>query len=292
MKYDLSWNDESGSIEVRFPYDMVQDLPELDDDTPIVQWMREDLGIESKFDGNYLHHFGFDVGLYQELQDGIVTHSARLPCYTMATCDNCDGNGKRDPVFGDEDCIICEGTGDMRVIQWDKLLIMRANLKLLFEALNAWEYSSGIAAEQPDMAINLSVIKPGMEASNMSVPFCDGLCQWLVAISENKWTMLDEVVTAMTRAWDIMSKGRDYDKYYIRAFCEQGRLIMDVPGNATGIYMGTGSFGAGYGTMYSHNMDTGLQQLSILAGLAKLHDLYRKATTDIGIELMIDKEDK
>lgn len=290
MKYDLAWDGESGSIEVSFPVDVIECLPKLTDDTPVVRWLREDLGIETAFDGEYCHSFGFDVGIYQEVHYKTITYKAKLPRYIMGECPSCNGKGKRHPIFGDEPCIICEGSGETATAQWNKILVLRANLKLLFEALNLREYTSGKAAESPDMRIKLSVLKPDMDSSNMHIPFSDPLLSWLESISENKRIILDEVVAAMINAFDRMSKMRDFYKHSFQAYCENGRLIMNIPGNATGIYMG--GFVGTHGEMYSHNMDSGVQQLTILAGLSKLYGMHKEATTDIGLELLSEEVKK
>lgn len=279
MKYDLAWDDQLGSIEIVCAYDMVEHLPKLTNNSPIVQDLRTELNINTNFDGEYGHSFGFDVGIYQEIQHGTLTYKARLPRYTMGTCDLCNGKGKRDPTFGDEDCFVCEGSGEAAKTQWKKILVLRANLKLLLDVFAFNEYAPGHGYEKPDMRIKLCVNKPAMDSSSIMIPFGGPLLLWLQSISVNKRIGLDEVVEVMTKAWDIMSKIREYDKYSIEAYCENGRLIMNIPGNAAGIYLGTGSFGAEDGTMFDHNMDTGVQQLTILAGLAQLHSMYREATT-------------
>ncbi len=284
MKYDLTWRKGTGRIEIAFPLDMAEYLPKLDNDTPIVRWLREDLEIDSEFNGEYLNGFGFGNGLYRELSKGMIIYSPRLPRYKMETCSNCKGSGRHDPIFGDEKCFCCNGTGNEAKTQWRDILILRANLKLLFEALNYDEYSIGKGAKVPDMRIKLTVAKPDMHSASIQIPFKETVLLWLQGISENKRIEIKEVNNAMIKAGDLMSKVREFTKHSFQTYCQNGSLVMNVPGNATGIYLG--SFEGFPDTMNCHNMDTGAQQLSILAGLAQLHSMFREATADIGTKLM------
>jgi len=168
MKYDLTWNDKSGSIEISFAESMIEQLPTLINKIPIVKYLREELEITTDFFGAYLHNFGFEPGLWRGRIDDTIIFKATLPRYKMATCDTCKGNGKRDPIFGDEDCYVCEGSGDAPKIQWAKLLVLRANLKLLFESLNINEYNDNDII--PDMRVRLVVNKPGQHSSGMMIP--------------------------------------------------------------------------------------------------------------------------
>jgi len=82
---------------------------------------------------------------------------------------------------------------------------------------------------------------------------------------------------AYNRMWGI----EGYNKYDFRADLKSGGgLCMSCPGDACGIHPSSWHDverdNIGY-EFASHNVDNFLQQLTLLSGLACLHDLARKA---------------
>ena len=63
-----------------------------------------------------------------------------------------------------------------------------------------------------------------------------------------------------------------------KAFVQkEARLIIDCPGDACGIHPDIYFEGVGGGSFGCHNVDQMFQQLSLLAGLSKVHSMAREA---------------
>jgi len=71
-----------------------------------------------------------------------------------------------------------------------------------------------------------------------------------------------------------------FDEYDFRAYVrnDKGGLVFDCPpGNACGIYPSNWDMDKGRGYKFNcHNVDNAAQQITLLAGLATLHDYARK----------------
>ncbi len=92
---------------------------------------------------------------------------------------------------------------------------------------------------------------------------------------------LEDITGVMRQAYDrMLPVYKKIFQWEYRVFHDDsGRLILDCPGNACGIGPDEMSYEdheeEGYG-WNCHNLDTVIQQLTLLAGLAALHDRARK----------------
>jgi hypothetical protein len=107
------------------------------------------------------------------------------------------------------------------------------------------------------------------------------LCQWISKSFKPDFEEL--IIKAMRKVYYHMHQEQDSDeymrKYYFRFdLRENGRFHLDCPGNACGLdpsHMDMGGIDEGF-ELSPHNTDTPSQQLTLLAGLAKICDLYRQ----------------
>ncbi len=84
----------------------------------------------------------------------------------------------------------------------------------------------------------------------------------------------------MKKCWDRLFGLKDYDKWSFRVSVGDGFITIDCPGNACGIHPDHNAGlriekDEGY-EFTCHNVDSPAQQLTLLAGLAALHDKARK----------------
>jgi hypothetical protein len=276
MTYYLNWNADSGGIEVIIPHKVVERLDPMAD-TPLIPLLRSNLELaEDTFSGEYDADFGFQGALKYSREADAVRYSGALPHCKMKICHICKGTGKRDPIFDYERCTLCNGSGEAPEIQWKSLHRLRGSFKALFTPLHLKAPDGSFFDEpQSHMEIDLGV-QLERDCAWLHVPLSEPLVDWMEAKCDGKRIPLEDVSKAMKLAFDIMANLSDFNAYFLKADCDAGRLRMDVPGNASGIYMGTGHFGQEYGTMFSHNMDSGVQQFTCLAGLAELQRMYRE----------------
>ena len=95
-------------------------------------------------------------------------------------------------------------------------------------------------------------------------------------------TSIEEMVLAMKRAYKIMDQGLGpLPRFSASIDGDNGWLNVDCPGDACGLHPSHGSVEESQGYEFScHNVDTPQQQLTLLAGLAALHDKARREITD------------
>ena len=118
----------------------------------------------------------------------------------------------------------------------------------------------------------------GQNGSYIGGEFSFPLCRWLGSLGQHE--IIPEMIQAMKGAYGRMHGGlRDFDNFYFRAFVndENGWLNVSCPGDACGIQPAHSGTHRGLGYEFScHNVDTPVQQITLLAGLAALHDRARK----------------
>ena len=124
------------------------------------------------------------------------------------------------------------------------------------------------------------VTNHGMHGGSLGGEFSIPLCEWLKSFEER--TQFPEIIEAMQTAEKKMfGKISKYAGYGFRAYIlHKGGIAIDIPGNATGIYNPPEDYfdpqrktGC---KLKCHNIDTPMQQIALLAGLAALHDRARR----------------
>ena len=125
-----------------------------------------------------------------------------------------------------------------------------------------------------------TVTKSNIHGGSLWGDFSSLIINWLRKTNETH-SILSSVRKTAIDAYTKMD-GRKPDifhDYDFRIALKNGRLIMDCPGNACGINPDE-EWGEkddrGY-KFSGHNVDNPMQQLTLLAGLAALHDEARKA---------------
>ena len=118
-----------------------------------------------------------------------------------------------------------------------------------------------------------------MYGGSLHATVCPPLCVWLSQQEHDSDSL--EIVEAMKKVFWHMSSRPDPDSFdYVRfrAWMRQPKWInLDCPGNACGLDpddYGNLSLERGYG-LAPHNVDTPIQQLTLLSGLAALCQLAR-----------------
>jgi hypothetical protein len=276
MSYSISWDQETASIQVIIPHDTVARLPTVTN-TPLVALLRSNLRLAGSFSGEYDADFGFGGALKYTCTEDAVRYSGALPHHEIAACYICNGTGRRDVYHFDEPCLLCRGARKAPVIQWESLHLLRGSFKALFFVLNYPPEDGSFFDElQPDMEIDLGV-QLTQNGAWLKVGLSEPLVSWLASVSGGERSLVDAVSCAMKQAFCWMTGDEGSFLYHLRARLESGMLRLDVPGNASGVYMSRGVGGETPGVIYSHNMDTGPQQFTCLAGMGQVHKLYKEA---------------
>jgi hypothetical protein len=118
----------------------------------------------------------------------------------------------------------------------------------------------------------------GMHGGSLGGMFSIPLVRWLSRVRVN--TQLEKVENAMKAAYNRMLGYRRYHRNDFRVWLadNQGWLNISCPGDACGLHPADHYRSAhkeGY-DFACHNVDSPMQQLTLIAGLAALCDLVRK----------------
>jgi len=130
------------------------------------------------------------------------------------------------------------------------------------------------------LAVPVLVCRMGVFA--LEITLSPTVRQWIAARrQETEGMAIKMMVACFDRMWpDFLSQDRSFRLHSFRVF-DNGRgtgLVMDVPGNATGIYVDGFGLNDGPGwELDSHNVDNPVQQLSLLAGLTSVLRLVRES---------------
>ena len=265
MEYILGFSSDLMGIQIIFPQKLLVDCVQLTPESPVVEIAQKRLKLE-EFTPPGGEICGFGGNLTLEVEKAIpdtYTYTAAFPERLMETCYACDGVGKRRFADQDERCFICDGTGEAWVPRRREARALCASLSTLF----AW---LGYRIEASVMEF-ISMAGIGQNSASLQVRLNESFCDWLTAISAEKHVEFGYVNISMMKAYQWMSPYSRYDMEKIEARAFEGRLSVECPGDRSGLYASGLK-----DELISHNLDTAVQQLTLLAGLAKLQDEYRR----------------
>lgn len=220
--------------------------------------------------------WGFDGSLIRSKKsnDGFTEFRAILPQvkhYKPEPCSICNGTGSEEDL--DMKCLRCHGSGHPIEYNWEAAQALSASLSLLTDRINQFP------PEQNTTSRETQLLTAVMFTMNQAYPLSGSCSRILVDWLNMKEGELEEPTQAVRIAWKtMMGELDDYDIHYLSAYVrETGRINVRCPGDACEIF--PDSFNVGRSTGYEltcHNMDSSMQQLTLLAGLAAIEVQARK----------------
>ncbi len=188
-------------------------------------------------------------------------------------CENCEGSGITDD---DWECFHCSKTGRETMHDWDSLDCIAATFSLLFQILEMPDkkWLAGIT----NTPQQLLTVRTNFERGRafIGATLSRTLCDYLRSHSNKE---LPTVKGALKRVYERMFPSyQRFDDYSYRAdIRNNGQLILDVPGNACGLYVdGSLREASGPIELHCHNVDGHHQQTTLLCGLAALSGMIRR----------------
>lgn len=276
--YRLSYQSDPPRIVMWINSKCFHHIERIQESIPIVKHYMEDLEVDIFIpyqSTGSTWGFGGALFLGAELNDYRAIE-ARLPRYSMVECFICSGKGTRGYPFEGEKCLCCRGSRETPSIPWRQIMLIRASLQVLFSLY--WMEESKENLDDSLIVPELLVRTGGYHSGGVGGVISSEMVIWLQGLSKGGYVPLPDVNTVVEEVWDHMSRLRGYERHRIETYSRDGGLTIDVPGNATGVYMGRGFGGEELGQICCHNMDTGLQQLACLAGLAQTELVYLAQT--------------
>lgn len=304
--YELSWEAESPAILLRVHKDFLSDVQF--DKLHLKDQYIEQFGF-THFDSNIqTGNFGFE-GVFERTgeDDGFVVfriavpvvrkqHEQVCPCcqgqkddmfgkcpecagkgITPVPCSNCGGSGKGE--FDDE-CHECGGRGVETSLEWKHAYAISASFTVFFMAASLWlDKSKKSSCKLPQLILVDTVTLQDMHGGSLGGTYSVPLVRWLSAFRPD--TEMVEMAEAMKTAWRRMfGELRDYEEYsfWAKVAYKNGWLNVSCPGDACGLHPSDGNISeSGVGYEFScHNVDTPMQQITLLSSLAALCTRARK----------------
>ena len=285
--YELGWQENPPALILRIHQDFIKNNTRtFNSELPIVKGLQKEFGFKN-FCGDLSKNFGFnDAFIHQKKENDFEEYKIFIPKIKKdlgGKCSYCNGSGK-DETFGfPEKCITCSGTGKKFTYDWKNVIAISASLTLIFILLSFPEKET--TAKIPQLMTVQTITKKDMHGGSLGGELSLFMRTFLASLWKGKSTPIIEMIQAMKTAYYYMFEPESEDGLtgsYIRAgvFSELGWLNTDCPGDACGLNPENGAEyrmkeGLGY-KFDCHNVDTSAQQLTLLAGLAALHDKARR----------------
>lgn len=267
--YSLGWKDKPPRLLISIHKSFLESIrPYPEGENSIVESLKKKFGF-TKFDWSFQKGFGFDDAVRLVKDREFKVFEAKLPKVFRLTdkvCENCEGTG-RDEMRGQK-CLYCEGKKKEHEYIWTSAFAVSASLNLFLESAYYFEESLGTPKNQL-LTIQLYTAH-GMHGGELSGTYSPILVRWL----KKHQGRITEIEDAMRKAYIRMLR-RDYlDSLSFRASTDgRGWFLVSCPGDACGLHPTDHYMRDGYGFQFSsHNVDNPAQQLTLLAGLATLHD--------------------
>lgn len=274
--YELSWRSAPGAIVLRVHSDFVKKTEVIPQESPIIAGFMEQFGFQT-FGGEFTNDFGFDRSFaFKGIRNGFHEFRITLPVvriFSKWKCRDCRGSGHNKSY--NRMCIACNGKGRENSFDYNRAYAISAS----FTVFSALAYYLDEAAETtssiPQILNVQTVTIRDMHGGSLSGEYSVFLGRYLSGLPVG--TSVEKMVRAMKRAYKIMDQGLGpLPRFGASVDSDNGWLNVDCPGDACGLHPSHGlEDGRGY-EFSCHNVDTPQQQLTLLAGLAALHDKARR----------------
>lgn len=280
--YELSFRKEKPAIILRIHRDFIANTEPIRQIAPIVKGFMKHFGFK-RFNGSLAGNFGFDDSfVFNGIKGDFAEFAVNIPevrKHTSKKCEYCNGSG-RDRLLRDE-CFRCDGTGKEWFYDWKSVYAISASFTTIFHRMHFPDKET--SSFSPQLMIVSTVTQNDMHGGSLGGQYSIELCDWMrsLYLRNNDRYEITEMVEAMKVAHRKMSGPfRFGQEHYIRARIENSNswLNIDCPGDACGLHPGDG-FGPQEGQGYEfacHNVDNPIQQITLLVGLAALHDKARR----------------
>lgn len=244
---------------------------------------------EFKFE-NLMQNFGGDIGF-----DGVIQRVGnegefavfgiempKIKWLSDIPCDECHGDGKDHSICEREHCMSCHGLKRKFFYEFGEARKISASLTVIFSALNYYLFHERpTACQLPQLLSIRTITKEGNHGGSLDGEYGISFCRGLERLKNQKEIIVERAIEAMKSAHRQMFQDPTCPDYGFRViFDGSPYLIIDCPGDRTGIFPGDEPYRIGKGCDFScHNVDHPDQQLMIIIGLATFHDAVDQLIT-------------
>ena len=281
--YELSWQKNKPAIILRIHQDFIENFVSEIKTSPL-EWpmvisLMEKLKL-TDFSGDFQEDIGFSkVFKRKGEKDGFVEFLITIPRIEKKTnkeCHSCNGLGKeREPLEGE--CYWCRGTGKEYIHDWHLAEAISASFTIFTVVLSSSFSKKETSSPFPQLLTVETMTTRDTTGGSLWGVISIPLRNWLALLKDGD--NLPEVAQATKTAYGHMfGELHHFSKYSFRAYSRgDGGFLIDCPGSASGLHPADWNRPKGKGYEFScHNVDSSAQQITLLAGLAALHDKARR----------------
>lgn len=282
--YELSWQEKPLAIILRIHRDFIEnfvaEMKTLPQDWPVVKSLMEEFKL-TDFGGDFRQDIGFSkVFKHRGEKDGFTEFLVAIPKIEKKTdkkCPNCNGLGKEKEPY-ERECLWCKGTGKVYIMDWRLARAVSASFTVFTSMLSVGFCKKDTSAPFPQLLTVKTITGRDMHGGSLSGEVSIPLRNWLASLKDGTNLLEVSQATKMTYGHMFVGGLRHFSEYYFRAYArENGGFIIDCPGDACGLHPSGWNRPEGQGYEFScHNVDTPAQQITLLAGLAVLHEKARR----------------
>ena len=282
--FELSFQKKGPAIILKVHEDFVNQNPAVPTDSPLVQSYIKEFNL-SEFYGDFKNNFGFKEAKFKNLgiKNNFYEYLVKIPkvrTITKKVCSSCRGT-KVDIIDKELKCRACNGTGKQYENKWQKIKATCLGLNVFFSF--SYMIEKRTSCPLPQLMLIDTYIGEGNASLGgvYSVSFVD----WLIKKCKDKEHTISfpGINEAMKETYGRMFGKRLFSKYDFRNYIRDGGLIISCPGQACDIepnvYGSNIHKGRGY-NFGCHNVDTIAQQITLISGLALIHDIARLQKPD------------
>lgn len=244
---------------------------------PIIMGLKIGFGFKN-FVGDFGGNFGFDnVFERRGGKDEFTEFLVKIPVVKKETgkpCDYCEGKGRLESFGTERECLCCRGKGGSYHYDWQTPYAISASFNVFFTLASAYRIKTHSPFPQL-MTLDVATLK-GFSGGAIGGQFSIPLMEWFNACDKKETAirMRRAAVCAYKKMFIMID---DFEERDFRVRVDECGFILDCPGNSTGVFTGERNRYVGIGSeLICHNLDTPMQQITLLAGLAALHDTARE----------------
>lgn len=211
-----------------------------------------------------------------------LTYQVKIPCIlgnSKMACQHCDGTGRRyiDDPECEEPCLSCHGSKTKEVHNYKEVKEVCFSLAIFLNALEFPIDQDVVTPEKQVFIVTSNCIRGshghsvGGYASPEFMRFLESFSK-----SDDESVKLESVEDVMKAVYTrLFGKLADYHRFGFRCYTRGGQVVLSCPGDACEIHTEHNRrVGSDYGEgITCHNLDSGVQQLTLLSGLGMLSSM-------------------
>jgi len=279
--YELSFQKDKPGILLRIHNDFIAHAEPIKEIAPRVEDFMEHFKFK-KFSGSFDRNIGFDdCFIFNGIKGDFTEFFVEIPQikkYSEKRCSRCNGSGRDEGM--DDGCFNCDGTGKEYFYDWKKAFMISASFTTVLGWLDLFERET--SSFLPQLMTVFTITRDEAHGGSLGGMYSIELCDWMRVLYRRARTNYE--IVEMTGAMRIAHKKifgeiNEFDELYTWARIDDGNGWLNVSchGDACGLNPANMDFDGTRGYKFScHNVDNPMQQLTLLAGLAALHDKARR----------------